>query len=162
VVPYRFEKDKKMKYSAPINTIMERENKRIEGRKSDGANRLINEMRRVLTVVQALEAVALNRNPSDNDAVHMKKTHDAGVKLAAAIEASRQRGNAILNDHNATVSAQLREATGLREADTLAGIMRQSELRTVVRGMNQDARHSLLRDAVKAKDVQTRIPQVNL
>jgi len=41
----------------------------------------------------------------------MKKTHDAGVRLAKAIEASRQRGNEILNDHNATVSAQLRDAT---------------------------------------------------
>lgn len=144
-----------MKYSAPINTIMERATAHIESRHFPGATRLIGEMGRLMNVVQALEAVALNRNPTDNDAAHMKKTHDAGVKLAKAIEASKQRGNEILNDHNATVSAQLRDATGLREPDTLAGIMRQSELRTVVRGMKPQERHDFLRDAVKAKDIET-------
>jgi hypothetical protein len=144
-----------MKYSGPIAAILERETARIESRHFPGATRLIGEMGRLMNVVQALEAVALNRDPTDNDAAHMKKTHDAGVRLAKAIEASRQRGNEILNEHNAKVSAQLREATGLREPDTLAGIMRQSELRTVVRGMKPQARHDFLRNAVKAKDVET-------
>lgn len=144
-----------MKYSTPISKILERETKRIENRNFPCATRLIGVMGRLMTVVQSLEALALNRSPSDNDAVHMKKTHDAGVKLAKAIEASQHRANEILNDHAAIISGKLKEATGLREPDTLAGIMGQSELRSVVRGMKQKERHDFLQNAVKAKDVQT-------
>jgi hypothetical protein len=80
---------------------------------------------------------------------------DAGVRLAKANEASKHSSNEILNDHNATVSAQLRDATGLQQPETLAGILGQSELRTVVRGMKPQERHDFLRNAVKAKDVET-------
>jgi hypothetical protein len=52
-----------MKYSGPIAAILERETARIESRHFPGATRLIGEMGRLMNVVQALEAVALNRDP---------------------------------------------------------------------------------------------------
>lgn len=144
-----------MKYSAPIKKIMERELARIEGRKQDGPTRVIGEIGRLHSAVQSLEAVALNRNPADNDALHMKKTHDAGVRLAKAVQATRQRANEILSAYNGSLSEKLLDRTGLRPPEKLEGIMRQSELRAAVRSLDEKDRREILREAVKAKDSET-------
>ncbi|WP_296762647.1 hypothetical protein [Sediminimonas sp.] len=143
-----------MKYSAPIKKIMERELARIEGRGQDGPTRVIGEIGRLHSAVQSLEAVALNRNPADNDALHMKKTHDAGVRLAKAVKATRQRANEILNAHNERLSEKLMERTGLRPPENLEGIMRHSEFRAAVRSFDAKDRRDILREAVKAKDTE--------
>lgn len=143
-----------MKYSSPIKKILERELARIEGRGFDAPTRVIGEIGRLASAVESLEAVALNRNPADNDAVHMKKTHDAGVKLARAVEATRQRANEILNAHNARLSETLLDRTGLRPPETLEGIMRHSEFRAAVRSLDDAKRREVLREALKAQDAQ--------
>ncbi|MDZ4136682.1 MAG: hypothetical protein U1D06_13990, partial [Paracoccaceae bacterium] len=100
-------------------------------------------------------AVISNRNPADTDAVHVKKAHDAGARLAKAAEATKTRANDLLSTHSQRISAALAERTGLRPAETLEGIMAQSELRAVVRAMPASKRNEVLRDAVKAKDAKT-------
>ena len=102
-----------MKYSRPIKAILDRELARLEGKRHDGPTRVIGEIGRLHSAVQSLEGVALNRNPADNDALHMKKTHDAGVKLAKAVEATRQRANEILNMHTTRLGETLLDRTGL-------------------------------------------------
>ena len=144
-----------MRYSAPIKAILERELKRLEGTNMDAPTRVIGEIGRLHSAVQSLESIALNRNPADNDAVHMKKTHEAGQRLANSAKAIRSRANEILNTHNERLREALLQRTGLRPPETLEAIMRQSELRAVVRSMDGKARNDILRDAVKAKDVDT-------
>lgn len=144
-----------MKYSAPIKKIMERQLARIEGSQRDGPTRVAGEIGRLHSAVQSLEGVALNRNPADNDALHLKKTHDAGAKLARSVEATRQRANEILNNHNARLRETLLDRTGLRPPETLEGIMRQSEYRAAVRSLDDRTRREVLREAVKAKDTET-------
>lgn len=141
-----------MKYSRPIKAILDRELARLEGKRHDGPTRVIGEIGRLHSAVQSLEGVALNRNPADNDALHMKKTHDAGVKLAKAVEATRQRANEILNAHTTRLGETLLDRTGLRPPETLQGIMKQSEFRTVVRSLDDEKRREVLRDAVKSKN----------
>ncbi|MEI4262348.1 hypothetical protein [Roseovarius sp. D0-M9] len=140
-----------MKYSRPIKAILEREIARLEGRNYDGPTRVIGEIGRLHSAVQSLEGVALNRNPADNDALHMKKTHDAGVKLQKAVEATRQRANDILNGHTARLSETLLERAGLKPPESLPDIMRQSEFRAVVRSMDAEDRREVMRVAVKEK-----------
>ncbi|MGJ8588806.1 MAG: hypothetical protein ACSHXW_11680 [Yoonia sp.] len=144
-----------MKYSAPINKILERETARIEGKPYDGPSRFIGEMQRIQTAVQGLEAVIGNRNPADTDAVHIKKSHDAGARLAKAVEATKTRANELLSSHAERISTAMVERTGLRPANTLEGIMAQSELRAVVRALPAEDRNGVLREAVKAKDANT-------
>ena len=144
-----------MKYSNPIKKIMERELARIEGKNHDGPTRVVGEIGRLHSAVQSLEAVVLNRDPSHNDAMHMKKSHEAGARLAKAVEATRHRANEILSAYNGSLSEKLMDRTGLRPPEKLEGIMRQSELRTVVRSLDDEKRRDVLRDAVKAKDSDT-------
>ena len=141
-----------MKYSRPIKAILDREMARLEGKRYDGPSRVVGEIGRVHGAVQSLEAVALNRNPADNDAMHMKKTHDAGVKLAKAVEATRQRANEILNMHSDRLRNAILDRTGLRPPETWSDIMRQSEFRAVVRTLNDEQRSDILREAVKSKN----------
>lgn len=141
-----------MKYSAPILKIMERELARIKGRNLDGPTRVVGEINKLHAAVQALEGVALNRNPADNDQLHMKKTHDAGVRLAKVVQATRQRANEILNLHNERLREKLLDQTGLRPPQTLEGIMRQSEFRAAVRSMDANDRRDVLSEAIKARD----------
>lgn len=141
-----------MRYSAPIKAILDRELKRLEGKNMDAPTRVIGEIGRVHSAVQSLESIALNRNPADNDAVHMKKTHEAGKRLANSAEAIRSRANEILNTHNERLREALLARTGLRPPETLEGIMRQQELRAVVRSMDSKTRNEALRNAVQAKD----------
>lgn len=97
----------------------------------------------------------MNRNPADNDALHMKKTHDAGVRLTKAVQATRHRANEILNSHIHRLSEKLLDRTGLRPPETLGAIMRQSELRAAVRSLDDRTRRDILREAVKSKDTET-------
>lgn len=144
-----------MKYSRPIKAILERELKRLEGKAMDAPTRIIGEVGRLHSAVQGLEAIAFNRNPADNDAVHMRKTHEAGQRLAKSAEATRTRANEILNTHTARLREALLQRTGLRPPEALDAIMRQSELRAVVRSMESTARNDILRQAMKAKDTET-------
>jgi len=144
-----------MRYSAPIGKILERELARIEGKNQTGPTRLVGEIGKLHAAVQSLEGVALNRNPADTDAAHLKKTHDAGVRLAKAVEATRNRANEILNENTGNLREKLLDASGLRPPGDLPGIMRQQELRAVVRSMNQKGRNEVLLEAVNAKDAET-------
>jgi hypothetical protein len=143
-----------MRYSAPIKAILDRQLKRLEGKNMDAPTRVIGEIGRLHSAVQSLESIALNRNPADNDAVHMKKTHEAGKRLANSAKAIRSRANEILNTHNERLREALLTRTGLRPPETLEGIMRQQELRAVVRSMDSKARNEVLRNAVQAKDYE--------
>jgi hypothetical protein len=144
-----------MKYSAPIAKILERELARIEGKNQTGPTRLVGEIGRLHAAVQSLEGVALNRSPADTAMLHAKKTGDAGVRLAKAVEATRNRANEILNENSGNLREKMLDASGLRPPGDLPGIMRQQELRAVVRSMSQKMRNEVLLEAVKAKDAET-------
>ncbi|SUZ31107.1 hypothetical protein ROE7235_00842 [Roseibaca ekhonensis] len=144
-----------MKYSGPIKAILERELKRLEGRNMDAPTRVVGEIGRLHSAVQSLEAIALNRNPADNDALHMKKTHEAGQRLAKSAKAIRSQANEILSIQGARLGEKLLQRTGLRPPENLEAIMRQSELRAVVRSMDSKSRHEILQEAVKAQDADT-------
>lgn len=141
-----------MKYSAPIKAILEHEQARTPGKTYEGRTAYLQEVARLHSAVAGLEGVALNRNPSDTDEAHAKKTHNAGMKLAAAVAATKSRATEILNSESARLSAELVARTGLRAPTTLEDISRHAELRSVLRGMTAKARVAALSDAVAAKD----------
>lgn len=144
-----------MNYSNPIKAIFEREYTKIQDRKFDGATRLLGEISTMQSAVSALEGIALNRSPADNDAVHQKKTHEAGVKLAKAVDQAKARANELLNRHITILNKVLEDRTGLEPAKQLDVLLRHQELRQVVRGMDDQGRRALLNEAVKNKDAST-------
>jgi len=144
-----------MRYSNPIRAIFEREYARTEGKNYNGPTRIVAEISQMHGAVEALENVAIHRNPADNDAVHQKKTHEAGVRLAKAIAATKSRANDILNNNNTRLNQELAARTGLGAQTSLDAIMRHQELRAVVRGMDERVRRDVLTEAVKAKDADT-------
>jgi len=150
-----------MRYSLPIGKILDRQLKRLETKNMDAPTRITGEIQRLKNAVQALESVALNPDPSHNDARHMARTHEAGERLEVAVRATRQRSNELLNHHSQRLNAKLAERTGLQAPDNVEGILRNSELRAAVRSLEPEARRDVLRDAVKTKDVATLNALVN-
>mgnify|MGYP006075808817 CR=1 FL=1 len=101
-----------MKYSASIGKIIERQLARLGDKPLNGPTRVVGEIQRIKAAVEGLEAVISNRNPADTDAVHVKKAHDAGARLAKAVEATKTRANDLLSTHSQLISEALAERNG--------------------------------------------------
>lgn len=144
-----------MRYSHPIEKIVERYVERNQGARAEASSGILGELGRLQSAVRALESIATNRNPAHTDAAHFKAMHDAGGRLQKAATATRQRANEILNSQSAKLRQELAGRTGLRPAADLLEATTQAEIRAAVRSMDTQKRSELLRRAVEAKDVTT-------
>jgi hypothetical protein len=144
-----------MRYSHPIEKIVERYVERTQGGRTDASTGILGELGRLQSAVRALESIAINRNPAHTDAAHFKAVHDAGGRLQKAATATRQRAAEILNSQSEKLRQELAARTGLRPAADLLEATTQAEIRAAVRSMGSQKRGELLQRAVEAKDVTT-------
>lgn len=105
------------------------------------------EAQRLAQAMEALEAVAANRNPSETPEAHALRVNRAAQKLAEQVKASSNRINDNITEGSAAIQNRLDAATGL--ADNSA---RGREIRDLFRTMKMSEQLDLLKNRMNARD----------
>ncbi|MDT8372224.1 MAG: hypothetical protein RQ783_09605 [Gammaproteobacteria bacterium] len=137
-----------MKYTPVLKTYLERIESATKG-KSLTAQRYAMEVRRMAGAVEALERLAVSRNPKETEEFHAVKVAAAAKRLAADVAKTNERLNNTFRDSVAILDAQIRQQSGMIPNQYA------NEIRQALRSMNQKKRNEALQKALKDGDSET-------
>jgi len=135
--------------SLAVSKVLERAVARLQSRPQAGAAEMVQGARRVAKMLEGLEAIAHQRNPTETREAHALRVSKAAEKLLEQIEASGAKDNETRTMAVRGVQARIDDLTKLADGP------RGREIRDVFRSMDDKGRAALIDSAMAAQDHET-------
>lgn len=104
---------------------------------------------RVHRMLEAMEQVAENRNPTETEAAHALRVSKMAATLKEEVGKARSSLNHHVSDGMRNLQTKIDQATGMKEQGPMA-----AEMRAVVRAAAPGELVKMIGDAIKAKDAE--------
>lgn len=132
-----------------ITKLFERAFARMPSTPAPTAQVTLAQAGRIKSIAEAMESIALNRNPTETDAAHAVRVSKAAATLKTEVSNAFTRVNQNLSDGMRNIQAKIDEATGLKSQSPSA-----TEIRSVFRGLKAADRTELISKAIKDRDTE--------
>ena len=135
--------------SVAVSKVLERAVERLNARPQAGAAEMVSGARQIAKLLDGLEAIAHQRNPTETREAHALRVAKAAEQLLAKIKDAEARDNTTRTLAANGVQGRLNEKTKLMEGP------RSREIRDVFRAMSKKEQSALLERAMEAQDHET-------
>ena len=135
--------------SLAVSKVLERAVERLHAKPQPGAAEMVSGARQIAKLLDGLEAIAHQRNPTETREAHALRVAKAAEQLLAKVKDAEARDNTTRTLAANAVQARLNDVTKLAEGP------RSREIRDVFRAMSKAEQSALIDRAMQAQDHET-------